>query len=60
MMLALEYLIYHVKPFGGDSNIWFIPEREHTTEKSGTSPTSSLISQMAGNNILFTLYNPRD
>ncbi len=22
MMLALEYLIYHVKPYGEDSNLW--------------------------------------
>ena len=37
-MLALEYLIYHAKPFGGDSSRWFISEAKPTLLK--TDPTS--------------------
>ena len=38
MILALEYLIYHAKPFGGDSSRWFISEAKPTLLK--TDPTS--------------------
>ena len=30
MMLALDYLIYHAKAFGGDSSLWFISEPKTT------------------------------
>jgi hypothetical protein len=36
MMLALEYLIYHVKPYGGDSNLW-------TTRKLDTVTVRNLL-----------------
>ena len=38
MMLALEYLIYHAKPFGGDSSRWFISAPKPTSLQA--APTS--------------------
>ena len=52
MMLTLEYFIYHVKPFGGDSNIWLIPEINQTLEKAEELSKYSPISQIQGNDTL--------
>ena len=47
-MLSLEYLIYHVKSFGGDSNVWFKSEVKPTSLRNDDSALSSRISKMQG------------
>ena len=48
MMLSLEYLIYHVKSFGGDSNVWFNLEVKTTPLKNDDSALSRRSSKMQG------------
>ena len=45
MMVALEYLIYHVKPYGENSNLWVTNELqpEIQTEVSSKSTNSTTI-----------------
>ena len=51
-MLSLEYLIYHVKSFGGDSDVWFNSEVKPTPLKNDDSALSSRSSKMQGMNIV--------
>ena len=46
MMHVLEYLIYHLRPFGKDSKLWFTGElvndttRNHISEQENVLPTN--------------------
>ena len=40
MMVALEYIIYHVKPYGGDSNIWLKNEIKPTSDTTVAFPNT--------------------
>ena len=41
MMVVFEYLIYHVKPYGEDSNMWFTNEILPKIQKSASSNSSN-------------------
>ena len=42
MMHVLEYLIYHLRPFGKDSKLWFTGELVNDT-KDGTSKQENVL-----------------
>ena len=41
MMVVLEYLIYHVKPYGGDSSIWFTRNVDTDNQLSSSKATNA-------------------
>ena len=48
MMLGLEYLIYHVKSFGGDSSLWFKTEPNPISLSIESSSEPSSTPQISG------------
>ena len=51
-MHVLEYLIYHLRPFGKDSKLWFTGELVNYTKGSASKEEKVLPSNQSGDHVL--------